>query len=96
MAPAPLPFKKEALSPSALQKKLQQTVAIAVPEKISGGPTIMIKILKIKYTYFIMMASDPSVKGSIGYLESLLRGEGQFDNLWIREELISIIPENID
>jgi hypothetical protein len=33
------------------------------------------------------------VKGSIGYLESLLRGRGQFEDLWSREELNTNIPE---
>ena len=33
------------------------------------------------------------MKGSIGYLESLLRGRGQFEDLWSREELNTNIPE---
>jgi hypothetical protein len=53
MAPAPLPAKR-ALSPSAWQKELQRTVAAAVLDKVSGGPTMTIKIFRIKYIYFIM------------------------------------------
>ena len=38
---------------------------------------------------------DPSVKGSIGYLESL-RGRGQFEDLWSREELNINLQGNAD
>ena len=90
MAPAPLPAKR-ALSPSAWQKELQQTVAVSVLDKVSGGPTITIKNLQNKI--YLVEHGDPSVKGFIGYLESLLRGRGQFEDLWSREELNTNIPE---
>ena len=72
MAPAPLSAKR-ALSPSAWQKELQRIVAVAVAvavlDKVSGGPTMMIKNLQNKI--YLLYHGDPSVKGSIGYLESL-------------------------
>ena len=46
---------------------------------------MMIKNLK-KKTY-LFYYGDPSVKGSIGYLESLPRGRLQFEVVWSREEL---------
>ena len=90
MVPAPLPAKSS-LSPSAWQKELQRTVAVAVLDKVSGGPTMTIKNLQNKIN--LLYHGDPSVKGSIGYLESLLRGRGQFEDLWSREELNTNIPE---
>jgi hypothetical protein len=35
----------------------------------------------------VLYHGDPAVQGSFGYLESLLRGRGQFEDHWIREEL---------
>jgi hypothetical protein len=84
MAPAPLSAKR-ALSPSAWQKELQRIVAVAVLDKVSGGPTMTIK--NLQNIIYLLYHGDPSVKGSIGYLESLLRGRGQFKDLWSREEL---------
>jgi hypothetical protein len=45
----------------------------------SGGPTMTIKNLQNKI--YLLYHGDPSMKGSIGYLESLLRGRGQFEDL---------------
>ena len=52
---------------------------------------MMIKNLQNKI--YLLYHGDPSVKESIGYLESLLRGRGQFEDLWSREELNTNIPE---
>ena len=90
MVPAPLPAKSS-LSPSAWQKELQRTVAVAVLDKVSGGPTMMIKNLQNKI-YLVLYHGDPSVKGRIGYLESLLRGRGQFEDLWSRERGAEYLP----
>ena len=68
MAPAPLPAKRD-LSPSAWQKELQRIVAVAVLDKVSGGPTMTIK--NLQNIIYLLYHGDPSVKGSIGYLESL-------------------------
>ena len=99
MAPAPLPAKK-VLSPSAWQKELQRTVAVAVAvavlDKVSGAKTMTIKNLQNKI--YLFYHGDPSVKGSIGYLENLLRrGMGQFEDLRsTREELNTNLPGNAD
>ena len=50
-------------------------------------------IKNLQNKIYLLYHGDPSVKGSIGYLESLLRGRGQFEDLWSREELNTNIPE---
>ena len=94
MVPAPLPVKK-ALAPSTWQKEIQRTVAAAaLLDKISGGPTMTIKNLQAKI--FTLYHGNPAVQGSTGYLESLLRGRGQFEDLWSREELNTSLQGNAE
>jgi hypothetical protein len=51
---------------------------------------MMIKNLQNKI--YLLYHGDPSVKGSIGYLESLLRGRGQLEDLWSRRGAEYLCP----
>ena len=52
-------------------------------------------IKKLQAKKYKLYHGDPTVQGSIVYLDSLLRGRAQFEDLWSREELnTNLLPGN--
>ncbi len=94
MPPRRSPTPAIGFSPTAMQKELQCTIAIAALDTINKGPTTTLK--KIMEKMEILVHCNPNIADSIHYTDHLLAGRGAYEHLWNKEGLVVNAAYNVD